>query len=76
MPPRIAIVLPCYNEQEVLPSTARTLLALLDRFAADGIIAPDSYIMCSNDGSRDGTRSIIAALHSADPHVLDRKSVV
>ena len=69
MPPRIAIVLPCYNEQEVLPSTARTLLALLDRFAADGIIAPDSYIMCSNDGSRDGTRSIIAALHSADPRV-------
>lgn len=67
--PRIAIVLPCYNEQEVLPSTARTLLDLLDRFVAEGIVAPDSYIMCSNDGSRDATRRIIAELHAADPRV-------
>ena len=67
--PRIAIVLPCYNEQEVLPSTARTLLSLLDRFAAEGLVAPDSYILCSNDGSRDATRRIIAELHAADPRV-------
>ncbi|MBJ2183591.1 MAG: glycosyltransferase family 2 protein [Muribaculaceae bacterium] len=67
--PRIAIVLPCYNEQEVLPTTARTLLDLLDRFSADGLVAPDSYILCSNDGSRDATRRIIADLHAADPRL-------
>ena len=68
-PPRIAIVLPCYNEQEVLPSTARTLLGLLDRLTTDGLVAADSYIMCSNDGSRDATRDIIATLHADDPRV-------
>ncbi len=68
-PPRIAIVLPCYNEQEVLPATASTLLGLLDRFTAEGLVAPDSYILCSNDGSRDTTAAIIARLHEGDPRV-------
>lgn len=67
--PRIAIVLPCYNEQEVLPSTAATLLGLLDRMTADGLVAADSYIMCSNDGSRDATRTLISELHARDPRV-------
>lgn len=67
--PRIAIVLPCYNEQEVLPATASTLLELLDRFTAEGIVAPDSYILCSNDGSRDATARIIADLHRTDARV-------
>jgi len=67
--PRIAIVLPCYNEQEILPSTAHTLLGLLDRFAAEGLVSPDSYIMCCNDGSRDDTRRLITELHDSDKRV-------
>lgn len=67
--PRIAIVLPCYNEQEVLPGTVGRLLELLDNFTADGLTAPDSYILCSNDGSNDSTRDIIAELHAKDARV-------
>lgn len=67
--PRIAIVLPCYNEQEVLPGTVGRLLKLLDNFTADGLTAADSYILCSNDGSNDSTRDIIAELHAKDARV-------
>lgn len=67
--PKIAIVIPCYNEQEALPITADTLLRLLDRMAADKLIAPDSYILCSNDGSKDNTWQVINSLHAADPRV-------
>lgn len=69
MPPRIAIVLPCYNEQEVLPATARRLLELLDSLAADGMVDADSYIFCCNDGSTDGTRELMHRLNAFDPRV-------
>lgn len=64
MQPRLAIVVPCYNEQEVLPSTLRTLTALLLRMDSDGLVAPDSYILCVDDGSRDDTWPIICKAHN------------
>ena len=67
--PRIAIVIPCYNEEEALPITAPKILALLDRMAADGLIAIDSFLMCSNDGSRDHTWEVISHLHHEDPRI-------
>lgn len=67
--PRVAIVIPCYNEQDALPITAGKLLDLLDRMAGEGLVSADSYILCSNDGSRDDTWNVIAGLHSEDKRV-------
>ena len=67
--PVIAIVLPCYNEQDALPITVPQLLALLDDMVARAQISPDSFILCSNDGSRDNTWKTISSLHEADPRV-------
>ena len=64
--PRIAIVIPCYNEEQALPITAREILALIDRMADDELISRDSYILCCNDGSRDATWKVITDLHAAD----------
>lgn len=66
-PPVIAIVVPCYNEQEVLPLSVPRLLGVITRMAEEGIASADSYIMLANDGSRDKTRDIIAEMHAADP---------
>lgn len=68
-PIRLAIVIPCYNEEEALPISAETLLKLLDRMTADGLVAGDSYLMCCNDGSRDATWETIERLHQSDPRV-------
>jgi len=61
--PRIAIVLPCYNEEEALPISSDVLLKLLDRMIGQKMISSESYILCSNDGSRDKTWDIISKLH-------------
>ncbi len=64
--PVIALVVPCYNEQEVLPSTALTLGSLLDTMLGKEMISADSFVMFVNDGSRDNTWQIITELHSRD----------
>ncbi len=65
----LAIVIPCYNEEQALPITAEKLLRLLDRMAAEGLAAPDSYLLCCNDGSRDRTWEVIEELHLRDKRV-------
>lgn len=67
--PRIAIVLPCYNEESALPITVPRLLAILDEMIAKGDIASDSYLLCSNDGSKDNTWDTIRHLHQVDHRV-------
>lgn len=69
MLPRIAIVAPCYNEEQVLPISIPVLLQMLDRLSAEGLVAADSFIMLSNDGSRDRTWQIISDAHGADVRV-------
>jgi len=64
--PVIALVVPCYNEQEVLPSTAATLCKLLDTMLAEELISDNSFVMFVNDGSHDNTWQIITALHAGD----------
>lgn len=67
--PRLAIVIPCYNEEQALPITARALLDLLDRMATQRLVSDDSYLLCVNDGSRDNTWETIEKLHAGDPRV-------
>ena len=61
------IVDPCYNEEEVLPETARRLGDKLRGLMAAGKISPKSRVLFVNDGSRDGTWGVISRLHAADP---------
>jgi len=67
--PRLAIVVPCYNEEEVLPLTLPVLLDLLGKLEASGLAADDSYVLCSDDGSRDSTWSIIRDFNSRDSRI-------
>ncbi len=55
----MTIVVPCYNEAEVLPETARRLEALLLRLIAEGRLSADSTVVFVDDGSRDGTWGLI-----------------
>ncbi len=66
---RIAIVVPCYNEQEVLTETNSRLLAQLDAMHTSGLIGADSGIWYVDDGSRDDTWPLIVQLAAADRHV-------
>ena len=60
--PRLYIVIPCYNEQEVLPITAPMFLKKLEELAAAGKIASDSRVLFVNDGSKDRTYAIMQQL--------------
>ena len=60
------IVVPCYNEEEVLPETAKRLKAKLSALTAAGKISPESRVLFVNDGSRDKTWEEICALHRAE----------
>lgn len=65
--PLLALVVPCYNEEETLPATLAALSALLEKLKADGRIHSDSYALYVNDGSRDKTWALLEARHAADP---------
>lgn len=66
--PILYIVIPCYNEQEVLPITAPMFLQKLADLAAAGKISPESRVLFVNDGSKDRTWEIICDLAARDPH--------
>lgn len=66
-PPVLAIVVPCYNEEEVLPITCGLFKAELDDLLAKGKVAPGSHVLFVNDGSRDRTWEIIRELAASDP---------
>lgn len=62
------IVVPCYNEEEVLPETSRRLLEKLKSLIAAGKISDSSRILFVNDGSKDRTWELISGLHGSDIH--------
>jgi glycosyltransferase involved in cell wall biosynthesis len=66
---RLAIVLPCYNEEEVLPETQRRLLALLTRMQASQLVSDDSGIYFVDDGSKDKTWALIESLSKDDARI-------
>ena len=68
--PVLYIVIPCYNEQEVLPITAPLFLKKITDLVAAGKISDDSRVLFVNDGSKDTTWDIIRGLANADEHYL------
>ncbi len=63
----VNFVVPCYNEEAVLPETAQRLSALIDRMVASGIVSAESGIYFVDDGSRDRTWSLISDLQIGRP---------
>lgn len=66
---RLAIVVPCYNEEEVLPETNRRLLDVLTRLHELGLTTSTSAVHYVDDGSRDRTWTLIEEMAGADPRV-------
>ena len=64
------IVIPCYNEEKVLPITAPMFLNELNTLIEAGKISPESRILFVNDGSRDKTWEIIQSLAKQEPHYI------
>ena len=56
---KLAIVVPCYNEEEALVDTNETLIELLDDLIRRKVVKEDSFILYVNDGSKDNTWEII-----------------
>ncbi len=63
---KLYVVIPCYNEEEVLPETAKRMTALFDRMEAEGKISPQSRIVMVDDGSKDKTWKLIEGLYETD----------
>ena len=66
---RLILVVPCFNEQEVLPETTRELTILLEQMIREGIVSETSRILYVNDGSRDHTWELICQYHKDNPFV-------
>jgi len=64
---RLAIVIPCFDEEEVLPETARRMAALLDDLRRRGEVTHDSGVYFVDDGSRDGTWRLIESMTRSNP---------
>ncbi len=68
-PPVLAVVVPCFDEELVVGDTAARLSALLEQLRRDGQVEASSFLYFVDDGSRDRTWEIIAALHEQDARV-------
>lgn len=66
---RVAIVVPCYNEEDVIHETARRLSELLSHLVSVGKVGADSAIYFVDDGSRDRTWVLIEELVQTSPHI-------
>ena len=71
--PTVYLVVPCYNEEAVLPETKRRLTAKLAGLIQTGRADPHSRILFVDDGSRDGTWSLIEEFHRENPLVSGLK---
>lgn len=68
MTPVLYFVIPCYNEEQVLPETSGLFLAKLNSMIETEKISPESRVMFVNDGSKDSTWDIISKLTEEDEH--------
>ena len=72
-PKTLYILAPCYNEAEVLPLTSKIFLDKLNSLISERKISENSRVAFIDDGSKDGTWSIIESLHELDPKFIGVK---
>ena len=65
--PILILVVPCYNEEEIIGRTSEVMADKLNRLKSEGVISRDSRILFVDDGSRDGTAKILHELSGRDP---------
>ena len=68
--PILWVVVPCYNEESVLPITSELFLKELQELISKEKISPESRILFVNDGSKDKTWEIITELSKSDSHYI------
>ena len=68
-PQTLYLLVPCYNEEEILPQTSKLLSEKIESFINEGLITSQSRIVFIDDGSKDMTWSIISDLHNQNPIV-------
>ena len=66
----IFLVVPCYNEEEVLPETAKRLHKKMKTLKKAGTISEDSRVVFVDDGSKDKTWKMIEKLHQKLPQMF------
>jgi glycosyltransferase involved in cell wall biosynthesis len=71
--PVLTIVVPCYNEEEVLPETVKQLGLVIDNLVQDKLVSDTSTILFVDDGSKDQTWSLIERFHLGSPVVTGLK---
>lgn len=65
----LAIIIPCFNEEEILPKSIKSLNAVFNRLLKGNLITPQSKLVFVNDGSKDNTWQIIEQAHKKYPHI-------
>lgn len=68
--PSLAIVIPCYNEEDMLPKTLATMLSLRDSLIAKGKVSEASKIYFVDDGSKDNTWKLLAEAAAQNPALV------
>lgn len=68
MPPKMYFVIPCYNEESVLPVTAPIFLQKTEELIKSGKVSNDSAVLFIDDGSKDKTWDFICSLAQNNPH--------
>ena len=68
--PILWIVIPCYNEEQVLPITAPMFLEKISGLAAQGLVSEKSRVLFVNDGSKDKTWELIQSFAAQDKHYI------
>lgn len=67
--PIVYFVIPCYNEQEVLPETVRRLTEKLSQMQRDDLVSEESRMLLVDDGSKDTTWQLISEFNQSNPYV-------
>ena len=73
--PRLAIIIPCYNEELCIEATVNQLLIVYNHLIKFNKINKDSYIYLIDDGSKDRTWEIIENLHKNNSHIKGQKFI-